>query len=225
MKKVLSLVLVIAMVLSTMSFAFAAPALTDIEDSNYKKAIETLVAVGIINGYEDGTYREENTVTRAELAKILVVALGYGDLVAGAKSDFSDMKDPAVAWADGYVALAAGRNIVNGYPDGTFKANQTVTYDEAITMIVRALGYTDTCNELKDMSWPTNYKVKAAELNLTKDTVLTASGADRGGIAQLIYNALTAPLVTVNAEGDVVPLIDAANSSTTNVNQTLLSNC
>jgi hypothetical protein len=54
------------------------------------------------------------------------------------------------------------------------------------------------------MTWPTNFKVKAAELGITKNVKLSADGADRGGVAILLYNALEAELVTVNTDGDVV---------------------
>lgn len=200
MKKVLSLVLVIAMVLSSMSFAFGAT-FTDVADTDYAKAIETLTALGVVTGYEDGTYRPEKVVTRAEMAKLIVEVLGYGNLVAGSKSNFTDTQGH---WADAWIALAAGKGLVVGTGDGKFTPDRTVSYDEAITMVVRALGYTDASNELKNMTWPTNFKVKAAELKLTKDVKLASTGADRGGVAQLLYNALTAILVTVNSDGDVV---------------------
>ena len=199
MKKVLSLVLVIAMVLSSMSFAFAST-FEDIADTDYAKAIETLTALGVVNGYEDGTYRPEKTVTRAEMAKLLVEILGYGNLVAGSKSNFTDTQGH---WADAWIALAAGKGIVIGTGEGKFTPDRTVSYDEAITMVVRALGYTDSSNELKNMTWPTNFKVKAAELDLL-DGVKLGAGADRGGVAQLLFNALEAVLVTVNSDGDVV---------------------
>ena len=204
MKKVLSLVLVIAMVLSSMSFAFA----STFEDvtGDYEKAIDTLSALGVIDGYEDGTYRPEKTVTRAEMAKLMVITLGYGDLVAGSKSNFSDTQGH---WADAYIALAAGKGIVVGDGNGKFRPDATVSYDEVYTMLVRGLGYTDTCNELKGMSWPTNFKVKAAELDITDDVVMSTTGADRGGVAQAIFNALEATLVTVNSDGDVVKTQDS----------------
>jgi hypothetical protein len=199
MKKVLSLVLVIAMVLSSMSFAFASD-LNDIADSDYKKAIETLVALGIIDGYDDGTYKPEKTISRAELAKILVEALGYGDLVEGAASAFPDTINH---WAKGYVAIAAGTGLVVGYPDGTFRPENVVSYDEALTMVVRSLGYTDAV--LKG-TWPTNYKVKAIDLDLNDDVVMKATGADRGGVAQIFYNALQAKMVEIDEDGLAVPV-------------------
>ncbi|MBP1926361.1 hypothetical protein J2Z76_002226 [Sedimentibacter acidaminivorans] len=209
MKKVLSLVLVLAMVLSSMSFAFASN-LNDIVDNDYEDAINTLVGLGIVAGYEDGTFRPEKTITRAEMAKLMVITLGYGDLVAGSKSNFADTQGH---WADAYIALAAGKGIVQGDGNGKFRPDAIVSYDEAITMLVRGLGYTDTCNELKNMTWPTNFKVKAAELKLTKDVTLSSTGADRGGVAQLINNALKTALVTVNTDGDVIKATTTATNS------------
>jgi S-layer family protein len=200
MKKVLSLVLVIAMVLSSMSFAFAAK-FEDVADTDYAEAIETLTALGVVTGYEDGTYRPEKTITRAEMAKLMVELLGYGDLVAGSKSNFSDTQGH---WADSYIGLAAGRGIVVGTGNGKFDPERTVSYDEVLTMLVRGLGYTDSSNELKNMTWPTNFKVKAAELNITKNVNINATGADRGGVAQAMYNALDQQIVKVNSDGDIV---------------------
>ena len=205
MKKVLSLVLVIAMVLSSMSFAFAGT-FEDVVDTDYEKAINTLAGLGIITGYEDGTFRPERVVTRAEMAKLMVEILGYGDLVAGAKSNFSDTQGH---WADQWIAIAAGRNIVIGTGDGKFTPDRAVSYDEVLTMIVRGLGYTDDSNEIKSMTWPTNFKVKAAELGITDDVKMNTTGADRGGVAQVLYNALDATLVSVDTEGNVVYLKDA----------------
>jgi len=205
MKKVLSLVLVIAMVLSSMSFAFASTSFEDIADTDYAKAIETLTALGVVTGYEDGTYRPEKTITRAEMAKLMVITLGYGDLVAGSKSNFADTQGH---WADAYIALAAGKGIVVGTGDGNFAPDRTVSYDEVYTMLVRGLGYTDTCNELKGMTWPTNFKVKAAELGITKNVSMSTTGADRGGVAQAIFNALEATLVSVDTDGNVVNILD-----------------
>lgn len=210
MKKVLSLVLVIAMVLSSMSFAFAGT-FTDVADTNYAEAIETLTALGVVTGYEDGSFKPEKTVTRAEMAKLMVELLGYGDLVAGSKSNFTDTQGH---WADQWIALAAGRGIVIGTGDGKFNPDGIVTYDQVLTMLVRGLGYTDASNELKNMTWPTNFKVKAAELNITKNVDMKSANADRGGVAQAMYNALDQQLVKVNSDGDIVKEFTTKGSRT-----------
>ncbi len=204
MKKVLSLVLVIAMVLSSMSFAFGATFEDVSADSNYSKAIGTLAALKVIDGYDDGTFKPEKTITRAEMAKLMVQLLGYGDLVAGSKSNFSDTQGH---WADPYIALAAGKNLVLGTGDGKFTPDRTVTYDEVLTMLVRGLGYTDDCNEIKG-TWPSNFKVKAAELGITKDVKVNSTGADRGGVAQAMFNALEAKIVTVDNDKNVKDVVD-----------------
>ncbi len=213
MKKVLSLVLAGSMILSSMSMAFAATpattALKDIAGNDYEEAIKALVALDVVSGYEDATFRPAKTITRAELAKLLVEALGYGDLVAGAKANFADTQNH---WSNGYVAIANGTGLVKGYPDGTFKPDQVLTYDEVYTMVVRALGYTDA--SLKG-TWPTNFKVKAIDLGLTDDVKMATSAADRGGVAQAMFNALEVEQVTVDADnnvtvvkkGDVVQLL------------------
>jgi len=198
MKKVLSLVLVIAMVLSSFSFAFAVD-FKDAEDfGDYEDAINALVALGVVRGYEDGTFRPENILTRAELAVLLVEALGYGGLVAGSKSNFSDTQNH---WSNGYVGIAAGTGLVLGYPDGTFKPDQPLTYDEAITMILRAIGYVDSA--LKG-NWPTNFKVKAIDLDLLDDVNMATAAADRGGVAQILFNALELDMMELGEENVLV---------------------
>lgn len=182
MKKILSLVLVIALVLGSFSFAFAAtPA--DVVGEDYEEAVEVLMALGVVNGYPDGTYKPERVVTRAEMAKLLVEALGYGQL-AGGTAPYSDT---AGHWAAGSIGLASGIGLVQGYPDGTFKPDATVSFDEAVTMILRALGYTD---ESLRGAWPTNYKIKAIDLGLYDDTSAQTGGADRGNVAIMLFNAL-----------------------------------
>lgn len=182
MRKVLSFVLVLSLVLGSFGFAFAAPA--DVQGTKNEMAVEVLMALDIINGYEDGTYRPDNIVTRAEMAKILIAASGYGDIVNEAKSNFSDM---AGHWADKYVAYAASLGLVNGYPDGTFKPNQTVSYAEAATMMVRALGYTDAS---LSGTWPANYVTRAMVLGLYDKVSTSVGGATRGDIAQMTFALL-----------------------------------
>jgi hypothetical protein len=192
MKKILSLVLVLSLVLGTFSFAFADGHLPeDIIGEDSEEAVATLMALGVVDGYEDGTYKPEKTVTRAEMAKLLVEALGYGELAEGATATFSDAQGH---WAESYVGFAASMDLVLGYPDGTFKPDAVMSMDEAMTMVIRALGYTD---EVLKGTWPTNYKVKALDLELT-DGLSSLSGPGlRGNVAILLFNALDARLVEV----------------------------
>jgi len=195
MKKILSLVLVLSLVLGTFSFAFAATP-PDVVGEDSEKAVETLMALGVVDGYDDGTYKPEKAVTRAEMTKLLVEALGYGELAEGANASFTDAQGH---WAESYIGFAASMDLVLGYPDGTFKPNQVMSMDEAMTMVIRALGYTD---EVLKGTWPTNYKVKALDLELT-DGLSSLSGQGlRGNVAILLYNALDAKLVEVIKDAD-----------------------
>src|SRR6056297_3151334 len=185
MKKILSLVLVLSLVLGTFSFAFADGHLPeDVVGEDSEEAVATLMALGVVDGYGDGTYKPEKMVTRAEMVKLIIEAQGYGELAAGAESLFPDAQGH---WAESYIGFAESMGIVDGYPDGTFKPNQEMSVNEAIAMVIRALGYTD---EVLNGSWPTNYKVKALDLGLTKDMSSLSGFASRGDVAILFFNAL-----------------------------------
>ncbi len=198
MKKVLSLVLVLTLVLGSFSFAFAAVEFDDVEGKDCEDAVKTLAALGVVNGRSERYFEPEGKITRAELAKMLIYVLGYDELVTkGTRSGFSDTVGH---WAEPEIALAAGQEIIKGKPDGTFAPEDCVTYDEAITMIVRALGYKD---ESLRGTWPANFKIKAKDLEITDDVDISLGNADRGGVAMLVNNALSCEVVTVNSDGDI----------------------
>ncbi len=198
MRKILSLVLVLSLVLGSMSFAFAAPSFSDVDNEDVLDAVKRLNAFGIVDGYEDGTYKPENSITRAEFAKLLVTALGLDNAAQAAST--TRFTDANGAWYTGYVEVAAGQGLVNGYPDGTFKPNQTVSYSEAVTMLVRSLGYKD---EWLSGTWPGNFIAKAAELDITDDVSFTPSGlANRGDVAILVDNTLDAETIKQASYGD-----------------------
>ncbi len=202
MKKVLSLVLVIAMVLSSMSFAFAGT-FEDVTDTTTAKAVDALTALGVVNGYADGTYKPEASITRAEIAKLLVEALGHGDLAEGSASSFKDAKGK---WFEGYAAIAQSIGITNGYPDGTFKGNNPVSYQEAVVMILRALGYTNqTVNSNREDSYnPVSYKSVASRLGVLKNVTFKAGKANRGDVAIMLFNSLEIPMVVTGEKGNPV---------------------
>ena len=207
MKKVLSIVLSIAMVICLMpSMAFAATTTaqsstvySDTTGEACEGAVNVLSALGVVNGYEDGTYKPAQTVTRAEMAKLIVTALGLADYASATTSQFTDMTGST--WAIPYVEYAASLNIVNGYGGGKFGPNDTVTYEQALTMVVRALGYTDEAKEMNG-TWPAVYVQKARALGLLEDVDNGgATGANRGDVAIILYNALSVNEVYVDNDG------------------------
>ena len=201
MKRVLSLILAVSMVMSMFTFSFAGTTLKDVVDTDYEAAVEALVELGIVNGYEDGTYRPEQNVSRAEMAKLLVVAAGLepaAKLAEGA-TKFADVNG---GWASGYVNVASEYGYVMGDPDGNFRPDDTVSYAEAATMALRVLGYKSVV-EAKG-TWPTNYIAKAEDLELLEDITYASynDGAARGNVAILIWNMLTTAMWDVTGESD-----------------------
>lgn len=105
---------------------------------------QLLSGLNIMVGDDDGNFNFDNYVTRAEMAKIAVASSSYKNTVAlGLQfSPFSDVK--GTYWGAPYIRAAVSAGIVEGYIDGTFRPTGTVTYEEAITMMLRVLGYTET---------------------------------------------------------------------------------
>ncbi len=201
LKRLIALVAVFAIALTTIA---SAATFSDVaEDSAYYEAVETLTKLGIIDGMPDGTYAPEETVTRAQMAKLIATMQGFGATAeAGAVTKFSDV--PASHWASGYIANATGKAIA-GYPDGTFGPEQPVKYEQAVKMIMATLGYTVIANG--EGGYPMGFISAAIKANVTDGVTNATVGTDanRGTVAQLIYNAIDTPLVeqiTWNLDGN-----------------------
>ncbi|MBZ4647005.1 MAG: S-layer protein, partial [Clostridia bacterium] len=210
LKKVLALVVVFAMMLSTVAFA-AVP--SDVKGTSYETAVARLSALGVITGYADGTFKPDNTITRAEFAAVVVRALGYETAAktAGGATKFSDVA--AGHWASGYINLAASLGVINGMPDGTFAPDANVTYDQAVTMIVRALGY-EPAAQAKG-GFPTGYLVIAAQEDITDDAEgVAGTPASRGIVAKLLDNSLEVPLMVQVGYGDSLRFVKSGTDGT-----------
>ena len=203
LKKVIALVCVFALALTTVAFGAT---YTDVaEDSAYYEAVETLNKLGIVTGYEDGTFKPEDGVTRAEMAALIARIQGYGETAkAAASTGFADV--PASHWASGYIANAAGMGIINGYGDGNFGPEDPVLYEQAVKMVMATLGYTPFAE--KNGGYPTGYLAAAQRYNVSLAVANAAVGqeANRGTVAQLLENALDTPLMVQagwNTNGEV----------------------
>lgn len=195
MKKSLALVLALIMVLSSFSFVSAAPDFADVKGTKYEDAVARLELLNVLKGYPDGSFKPENTITRAEFAAVAVRAKGLAAVAEAAKglpSGFSDV--PAGHWAAGYVGVAGSTGIVNGIGGGLFAPNAPVKYEEAVTMLVRALGY-EVSAQTKG-GYPFGYLIVAQEIGLL-DGVMGTMGAPapRGMVAMLTDNALEIPMM------------------------------
>ncbi len=223
LNKVLAMLVVFVMMLSTVAFASS---FTDVADtSSFSTAIEVGVDLGIIKGYTDGTFAPEGEITRAEFAAIVVRLLGQEAQAEGAKATTQFVDVPADHWAAGYINIATQAKVINGYGDGNFGPEDLVEYQDAITMIVRALGYEPA---IGSAGYPTGYLTKAGELGLTSNVNgVNGVAINRGTVAQIAFNALDVPLMTQSGYGTFTQyVVNDGYSATTgqaNVKKTLLS--
>jgi hypothetical protein len=128
------------------------------------------------------------------MAVIVVSALGLADYATGT-SNFSDMGGH---WSNSFVAYATSLGVIAGYPDGTFKPDKTVSYDEAATMLVAALGY--NADSLTG-TWPANFVVKAKSLGILDGIKAGPAGANRGDIAIMAFQTLDALIGSTDKDG------------------------
>ncbi|KKX53793.1 S-layer homology domain-containing protein [Brevibacillus borstelensis] len=164
---------------SNTGLAATALPLSDIASNAYKGAILKLNYAGVLKGYTDGTFKPEKEVTRAEFAKIAVLAMGYTDeqarLMQG-KTAFKDL--PADHWATGYINLAVSQGIIKGYPDGTFKPNNTVKVAEALTVYVQGLKISVPASTTGQWYYPYLLEANKAGIYDSKDEPTAAARRD-----------------------------------------------
>jgi len=199
-KKILSVVLTLIMAIGIVTPAMAYQVSDDVAGTVYEEAATVLGALGIMIG-DEGGFRPNDTVTRAEFAKIAVHALGLEDV---AESSKGATKFPDVGidhWANGYINIATAQKIVVGHDTGLFAPEDVITYQEAVTILVRVLGHEPAA--LSKGGYPTGYLVTGNNIGLTKKaSVASNAGASRGITAQLTYNALEIKLMEQVGYGD-----------------------
>ena len=189
----LSVALIIAAVFS-MGISAGAAVQSDAKDSKHLEAIETLGALGIMIGDDQGMFRPTEAITRAEAAKVAVYALGLEDIAASYVSSpsFSDVADDH--WARGYINVATGQGLLKGDDGIHYRPNDTVTYAEAMTILVRTIGREPEA--LSKGAYPAGYLVVAADNGLTRNAPGRATDpANRELVAQMTFNALTAKMM------------------------------
>lgn len=189
------------MVLSSFSFVSAAPDFADVKGTAYEEPVSRLELLNVLKGYPDGSFKPEGSITRAEFAAVAVRARGLAGVAEAAKglpSGFVDV--PATHWAAGYVGTAGSMGIVNGIGNGMFAPNGLVKYEEAVTMLVRALGY-ESDAQAKG-GYPYGYLIVAEEIGLL-DGARGTQGvfATRGLVAMLTDNALEIPMMIAIGTG------------------------
>ena len=193
-KRILTWLLAVGMLASLLTVpagAANATRFSDVADNYTATAIETLRLMGVLDGYSDGTFRPNAALTRAQFCKMAVYAMD-GSSELGRYSTvtiFPDVK-PSF-WASSYINMAAKKGVIAGFADGKFKPNQTVTAGQAVTILMRGLGYKD---ENMGGVWPQGYMAEAKTCGLLKSTGITSaySALTRGQAAKLFLNLFEA---------------------------------
>ncbi len=222
MKKILSLFLSMSMLVSV---AFATPFVDNKAiGSDYADDVNMLAQLGVVNGYEDGTFRPQGNITRVEYAKMAyVLNYGYDDqgkLFSGQKSEFTDVEgNYQVAWGKGYINYCANQGIVAGIGNGKFAPKANITITEVCKMLLVTLG----CDPIKEgfigPNWEANVVAKAMELGVLDGWVGDPTAyATRELVCKLMRNTIFAPTYVYSPLTGIGSQYNAATNSN---NQTL----
>lgn len=160
---------------------------SDIRGSTYEQTIEAVWELGVVSGMEPDKFVPGGPVTRAQMAALIIRAMGKSseaELAKSVASEFSDVPDGH--WARGVITLANRAGIIKG-DAGRFYPNDPVNYAQAATMLVRALGYEGQVSG----GYPSGYVLKANELKLLTNVSFDLyGGVNRAEAAVMLYNAI-----------------------------------
>lgn len=198
LKRALALSLALAAALALTPPASAAR-FQDVQDQQTALAADVLSALGVVSGTGDGQFSPDGRLTRAQLCKMAIEVLGMGNQAKSQayRTIFSDMG--STHWARGYVNLAATTEIPEGSKsrlmlglgNGQFGPDREVTYQEAVTLALRILGYSEEANR----TWPHGALAAATRLGLDQDLDISnpAGPITRAQTALLFYRTLATP--------------------------------
>ncbi len=161
-------------------------------DAYYEEAVGLVTTLGIVQGYTDGSIQPENPITRAEMATMILRMTNNASVATPYKNTFTDVD--ANHWAASTIQTAYDTGIINGMGDGTFAPDANVTYNQAVKMLICALGYDQYAEQMG--GYPSGYLSVAAQKNIEViKNVASQDGnapATRGTVIKMIYNSLNA---------------------------------
>ncbi len=202
LKRIFSLALAGTMLAGMLTVGASAADFTDADSIKNSEAVDTMVALNIINGKDDGSFAPEATVTRAEMAKMITIMLNGGSEPAlTASASNAKFTDIGGHWAQKYIEYCVSQNVIAGRGDGTFAPDATVTGTEAAKMALTALGYNSEVFKFTGIDWQVNVNAAAnapsANLYDGLRTIDPSQGLSRDNAAQMLYNALDANVVEI----------------------------
>ena len=172
----------------------------DISENN-RDAVELLTTLGIIKGYEDGSFDPEGTVDRAEMAKMIyTIRNGGNDDASAHVGNTTSFTDISGHWAEGYIKYLQNTGIVAGKSATKFDPDSQVTTVEAMKMALALTGYDEKNAGLTGIDWEKNTLSYATTIGLTDDVASAMrSGCARQDAAQILANCLGATAVRYSA--------------------------
>lgn len=208
LKKVLSLVLCVAMMLSVMVMSTGA-AFPDQDKIQNAEAVDMATALGIIDGYEDGTFRPAENIERGEAVKMISAMLNGGrDAVQETTvSSYTDVLGSADAWANKYIEYCTAEGIVSGVGEDRFAPASDVTGTQLAKMLLVSLGYDADKEAYQGTTmWAVNVNTDAVTAGLYAgiESVDMNAALTRDNAAQMIWNALQAETIRYSLAGQAV---------------------
>ncbi len=218
LKKLVSVILTVAMLVSSLAALSVSAAYDDVDASNsYAKAIEVLSGLSIAKGDEEGNFNPTADVKRSEMVAFICRMKGEESIATATGSKFDDVAENH--WANGYINWGVDNGIIKGYGDGNFGPDASVTYQDALVMILRAAGWERVCERSDNGGYPAGYIKIAKQQGLTAGiTFSTEKAATREVVAQAIYNGLTMPTVAIskyasNPDDDEYTIYDGSDGA------------
>lgn len=218
-KRLITFLIVLALTVSFITPIFADSSFEDISDPLTENAVEVLRLMGAVAGRGDGKYYPDSNLSRAEFTKIAILAL-CSDIDLSKYSGITIFPDVTPGhWSFRYVNSASKMGIINGFPDGCFAPNKDITLAEAVTILLRLIGYSDA-----DVGgvWPYGQESLAKTIGMFDGISYSAiSGViKRGDAARLFVNSMVAAAKNDKSgfqlSGKVIlKSIDAANKKIT----------
>ena len=176
----------------------AGAAFSDQSKIKNTEAVDACTALNIIGGYPDGSFKPEGNITRAEVTKMICVALNGGkepNLATNATPTFSDVRTNAnSAWAEKYIESCASQGIVSGVGAGKFAPAGNVTGTQLAKMLLVSLGYKSENEGFTGNAWATNVNTVASAKGLYEglESIDPSAAITRDNAAQMVWNAMNA---------------------------------
>ena len=207
MKKFLSLVLALVMTMSLVTVSAGAKDFNDSDDlsgEQYEEAVNVMSEMGIIDGYAGGNFQPQGTLTRGAAAKIIAcMMLGKttAEALGTSAAPFKDV--PAGSTFAGYIAYCVESGLIDGYADGTFRPQNTLTGFAFLKMLLTALGYDSTIEGYTGPNWTVNVMGRAQQEGLTTgdDEFVGSRALTREEACLFAVNTLRATLVEYDSKG------------------------